>query len=66
MLRPSLTIFWGFRVKWYLEVRANYYEILENGWGNKVGLGEILRFLKKMGENGKGGPLGEMEDFVDF
>ena len=34
--------------------------------GNKVGVGEIFRFLRKVGENGKGGPLGEMEDIGDF
>eukprot|EP01052_Picozoa_sp_SAG31_P002585 SAG31_NODE_92_length_26360_cov_29.601881_14_plen_75_part_00 len=34
--------------------------------GNKVGVGEIFRFLEKMGENGKGGPLGHMEDIGDF
>ena len=40
--------------------------ILDDVVGNKVGVDEIFRFLKKMGENGKGGPLGEMEEFGDF
>ena len=50
----------------YLKVGAQLFENFRKLVGNKVGVGEIFRFLKKMGENGKGGPLGEMEDIEDF
>ena len=50
----------------YLKVRAQLFRNFRKWVGNKVGVGEIFRFLKKVGENGKGGPLGEMEEFEDF
>ena len=50
----------------YLKVRAQLFRNFRKWVGNKVGVGEIFRFLKKVGENGKGGPLGEMEEFGDF
>ena len=50
----------------YLNVGAQLFWNFRKWVGNKVGVGEIFRFLKKMGENGKGGPLGEMEEFGDF
>ena len=52
--------------RWYLKVGAQLFRNFRKWVGNKVGVGEIFRFLKKMGENGKGGPLGEMEEFGDF